>query len=292
MRWFAGLETIVSENERLAPHTSFRLGGPARWLVRPENETQLSTVLSRARNAGLCVRMLGRGANLLIRDHGVDAVVVQLSAPYWRHVEFSDDTVLARAGANVPGLVVQAVRRGLTGLERMAGIPGSVGGCVRMNAGGRAGCMADIVRRVRVMNPDGGVVELNRDEIDFDYRTARLGDRLVLSAALAVEPDDPTDTRQRCLDIWDFKRRTQPLGSNSAGCIFKNPPGKSAGQLIDAAGLKGERVGGAAVSDRHANFIVADHGATADDVLRLIERVQHRVHDMYAVDLGLEVELW
>jgi UDP-N-acetylmuramate dehydrogenase len=292
MQLFKDWERITSQGERLAPLTSFRLGGPARWLVRPETEEDLAAVLRRAADAGVRVRLLGRGANLLIGDEGVPDVVIHLSAPYWQRYTFTPNGLVAAAGANIARLVIESVRRGLAGLERMAGIPGSVGGCVRMNAGGRGGSLGEIVRKIRVMDRAGEINELMRDELEFGYRTCVLGDRIVLSAEFALQPDDPAVTRARCDELWQYKRATQPLHLHSAGCIFRNPAGHAAGALIDLAGLKGHAVGGAQVSPQHANFIVARDGARSQDVLDLIHEIQETVHDRYAVNLDLEVEVW
>jgi UDP-N-acetylmuramate dehydrogenase len=292
MRLFKDWERITSEGERLAPLTSFRLGGPARWLLRPESEADLAAVLRRSADDGVRVRMLGRGANLLIGDEGVPDAVIHLSAPYWQRYSFTDDGLHAAAGANIARLVIESVRRGMAGLERMAGIPGSVGGCVRMNAGGRGGSLGEIVRKLRVMDRAGEIHELRRDELEFGYRKCVLGDRIVLSAEFALEPDDPDVTRARCDELWQYKRATQPLHQHSAGCIFRNPAGHAAGALIDQAGLKGRAVGGAQVSPQHANFIVARDGACSQDVLDLIREIQETVHDRYAVNLDLEVEVW
>jgi len=292
MRLFAGLEEITSENEPLAPHTTFRLGGPASRLVRPRSEAELAEVLRRARLAELPLRMLGGGANLLVREQGVPGVVVQLDAPAWKQVHFAEDGVRAGGGVNMARLVNEAARHGLAGLERMAGIPGSVGGCVRMNAGGRGGSIGELVRTVRVMDPSGQVSERTGRESDFGYRRSHLDGLLVLSVDLSLEPDDPQRVRRRRDEMWRYKQATQPLSEHSAGCIFRNPVGHSAGRLIEEAGLKGRRIGGAEVSRKHANFIVARTGGRTDDVLRLISVIQQTVNDRYDVCLDLEVEVW
>lgn len=292
MRLFCGLEAIASEHEPLASHTHFGLGGPARWVLRPRDESELATVLRRSRQAGLRVRVLGRGANLLVRDEGVPDVVVRLSAPHWGRIEFSDGAVTAGGGADMHRLVLETVRRGLSGLERMGGIPGTVGGCICMNAGGRDGEIGELVRSVRVMDASGCVRDLHRGELRFAYRRSSLAGQIVLAVELTVEPDDPTRIKRRLREVWKYKSASQPLKAHSAGCIFKNPPGMSAGRMIEQVGMKGRRVGGAEVSRTHANFIVAHAGSTSSDVLRLISRIQESVHERYDVLLELEVEVW
>ena len=174
----------------------------------------------------------------------------------------------------------------------MAGIPGSMGGIVRMNAGGRFGQIADVVRRVTVVDEMGRLRMLSNQEIGFRYRGTNLNSSIICQADLELHPADPTELREQFLAIWNHKKETQPLGKNSAGCVFKNPEGHSAGELIDRAGLKGCSVGGATVSRCHANFIVTKEGATARDVLALIDRIRQEVADKFEIELELEIELW
>ncbi len=298
--------SYVSANEPLSKHTWFGLGGAARWYARPKSVDELAEVVRRARRERLPLKVLGFGANLLVSDDGVDGVVVRLDAPAFRKVRWSidddatrsrlhvDDEVLvaAGAGADVNKLVIDAARRGCGGLECMGGIPGTLGGIIRMNAGGRFGQIADVVRDVTVVDGEGAVRTLSRDEVGFSYRRTRLGDAIVGGATLALRPDDPDRVRDRLLEVWRYKKRSQPLAEYSAGCVFKNPPGGSAGQLIDQAGLKGAAVGGAHVSEQHANFIVAKEGATARDVMTLIGLIRRTVADRFGVELELEIEVW
>jgi UDP-N-acetylmuramate dehydrogenase len=161
-----------------------------------------------------------------------------------------------------------------------------------MNAGGRFGEIADVVSRVQVFRESDGPCWLDREDVGFAYRHTDLGDRIVIGAEFALEPDDPQAIRKRLLAAWAYKKKSQPLAAHSAGCIFRNPPGESAGRLIDQAGLKGLRCGAARVSDQHANFIVADEGATAGEVIELIRKVRDRVYERYEVRLELEIDLW
>jgi UDP-N-acetylmuramate dehydrogenase len=174
----------------------------------------------------------------------------------------------------------------------MAGIPGSVGGCIRMNAGGRWGEISSVVQDVTVIEPFGGLRRLGRGEMGFSYRHSNLGGAVVCEATLRLVPGNPEEIRARYKEIWDAKHAGQPLGAHSAGCVFKNPPGDSAGRLIDAAGLKNRTIGGASVSPDHANFIVAGEHGTARDVLELISLVRRTVADRFQVNLELEIEVW
>ena len=249
-------------------------------------------MLTRARDEDVPCKILGRGANVLVSDDGFDGVVVRLDAPAFRRMEFRDHHVEVGAGTDLTALTRICVRRGLAGLEAMAGIPATVGGAVRMNAGGRGGEFSDVVRSVRVMAADGAVEEWPRARCGFGYRHSQLDSCIVLSAALELRGDDPQRVRARFESFLSEKQRTQPLAEHSAGCVFKNPPGQSAGALIDRAGLKGAACGQAVVSHRHANFIVADRAATASDVLGLIDIVREGVRRAFDVELQLEIDVW
>jgi len=293
MNCFAGLEEICRADVPLAPLTWYRLGGPARWLLRPRNEHELAQVLQRCAEAGIPWRVLGRGANVLVRDAGFDGAVIQLCGPPWEQVRWEDPAVYAAAGADFPALVRASIGRGLGGLENLAGIPGTVGGIIRMNAGGKYGCIGDYVRSVRVMEPSGRVATRLREEVGFSYRKANLGDGIVLGATLLLTPGNHDSLHARCEAIWKEKHASQPpISARSAGCVFKNPPGQAAGKLLEEAGVKGVRVGGAAISTQHANFIVVDGRATARDVLELIELARRRVREQSGIELELEVDIW
>lgn len=294
----------IQADRPLAPLTKYHLGGSAQWFVRPRSVQELATTISRCREAGVSVRVLGGGANLLVDDDGVDGVVVQLDGPSFSEIEWgvdaalgngiAEEPVLVRAGAGVDmaRLTLESVRRGLTGLECMAGIPGSVGGIIRMNAGGRWGEISQVVRDVLIIDASGRLRMLDRQEVGFSYRRTQLSGAIVCGATLRLMPDDPARVRQRYEEIWAVKKAAQPLAAHSAGCVFKNPPGDSAGRLIDAAGLKGRIIGTAEVSPAHANFIVAREGGRARDVLELIRVVRQAVAERFAVDLELEIEVW
>lgn len=286
-------ESICRRNVPLGPLTWFRLGGPAEYLVEPQNEGQLATVMRRCHETGTPVHMLGLGANVLVPDEGVSGVVIRLNSPAFSDVRSDGDTVLAGGGVDMTKFVRESVRKGLAGLEQLAGIPGTVGGGICMNCGGRYGEISTAVVRVRLMEHDGRIEERARDELHFDYRQCDLGGRLVLSAAFQLHEADPDRLRDRFHEIWTYKHNSQPaMGGHSVGCIFRNPDGYSAGQLIDQAGLKGFRIGSAYISERHANFAMADRGGRATDVLRLIHTVADRVIEQFGIRLEPEVKIW
>src|SRR5579872_2901632 len=245
-----------------------KVGGPADYFVEPRSADELAATFAAARECGVPVRILGSGANLLIRDAGVRGVVVRLTHLNRRdgfHVE---------AGYNFAKLVKESAAEGLGGLECLAGIPAQVGGAIRMNAGGRHGETATAVKYVDVLTPDGELRRLPRERVGFRYRGTALGDAVVLAAGFDLRPAE--GIRERYEDVLAQKKNSQPIGTHNAGCMFKNPPGGHVGRIIDECGLKGLREGNAHVSERHANFIENDGGATAADILRLVEKIQAR----------------
>jgi UDP-N-acetylmuramate dehydrogenase len=290
---FNGMEQLVSEHVPLSRHTWFRLGGPARWLVQPRTVEELQAAAIRCVDNDIPIYVLGLGANVLVRDEGIDAAVFRLAEPFWQQVEIRKDTVKVSAGADIQKLVLRTVRAGLAGLQALAGIPGTIGGGIRMNCGGKFGDIGAVVRRVTVMDTEGNIFERLKDDLVFSYRHTNIAARFILDATLQLEEDEPNRIMRETREIWMYKRNSQPLNTKNAGCIFKNPgQGPGAGALIDQAGLKGMRVGGAQVSEKHANFIIASEGATAGDVLRLIRLVHERVLDHHGVDLQTEVQVW
>ena len=289
---FTGLGAIVTEHAPLAPLTWYKIGGPARWLVRPRTPDELREASARCLENNIPIHVLGLGANLLVGDDGVNGAVFRLDDEYWKRVSFAKNVVTAGAGADMQRLIVRTVREGLAGIECLAGIPGTVGGGVRMNAGGKFGDIGAVVTRVTVMDSGGTVFERTKDDLVFDYRQTNIASPFILDATLELDEEDPDAIAKRMKEIWMFKRNSQPLNTKNAGCIFKNPRGLSAGALIDQAGLKGMRVGGAEVSQKHANFIIAHPGCRADDVLKLIKIIKEKVYDKNQIVLESEVKIW
>ncbi len=289
---FAGLETYVTENVRLAPLTWYKIGGNARYLIKPRSLEELQEASRRCADNGVPIYVLGLGANLLVADRGVDGAVFRLSEEYWRRIKFSDTTLEVGAGVDMQKLLVRCVREGLSGFEAMAGIPGTIGGGVRMNAGGKFGDIGATITHVTVMDPQGNVFQRTKDDLVFEYRKTNIAAPFILGATLELEKEDPHAIMARTKEIWMYKRNTQPLNTKNCGCIFKNPRGISAGALIDQTGLKGFRVGNAEVSTKHANFFVAHPGCTSEDVLRLVKIVQEKVYDKNQVALESEVKVW
>ena len=290
---FDEFRAIVRQSEPLAPLTWFRLGGPAQYLARPRDVEQLAALLRRGREAGLPARLLSGGSNVLARDEGVPGLVTHLESPAFADVTIEGRRVEAGAAVPLTALISQTARAGLAGLEILTGIPGTVGGAVRGNSGGRQGAIGRFVRRVTVLDANGAVQVRQGDDLSFGYRKSNLDEPVILAASFELEPEDPEAVVKRMRRVWILKKENQPYGHQSSGCIFKNPTvDVSAGMLVERAGLKGARHGAAEVSDRHANYIVAQPGATAADVLALIETIRGRVRDETGYELELQIQVW
>ncbi len=292
MKLFSGLEQIVKTDEPLAGRTWFGIGGPATYFITPGDVAQLAEVVKRCRENEVPFFVLGSGANLLIDDGGIKGAVIHLGQGKFTEVTLDHGTLKVGAGANMSKLVLRMVHDGLAGLECLAGIPGSVGGCVKMNAGGAFGDIGNCITSVEVMTDDGQVLTREHDELAFAYRSTNIASKLILGAEFALTEDDPHRILKLVKQIWIYKKNSQPLAKRNAGCVFKNPRGLSAGALIDQSGLKGRRVGGAEVSDKHANFIIADEGARASDILKLINIIREAVYKKFEVYLEMELEVW
>ncbi len=293
MSWYEGFEPICRPDVPLSEYTWYRLGGPARWFFQPRDEAEAAALVERCRRCEVPWRLLGRGANVLVRDEGFDGAVIQLVGPHFERVEYDGVRLCAGAGVELPRLIRDSIHRGLVGLEALAGIPGSVGGATRMNAGGRYGEIGQLVCSVRLLDENGQIVSRRAAEVGFAYRHTNLAGCAVLATTLELRPGDREAALERHRRIWNEKYAQQPaVALRSAGCIFKNPPGRSAGRLLDQAGLKGVRIGGAQISEKHANFIVAEAGAKARDVLDLISLARDRVWNSSGIQLELEIDVW
>lgn len=283
---------ILQRNELMAPHTWLKLGGPAQYFLTPRTDAELLDVVSVCRQQKIPVHILGAGSNLLVRDEGVQGAVVRLMEPLLSGVTIDGTSVTAGAGTLLSHVIAEAVRAGLGGVEHLVGIPGTIAGAIVGNSGGRTGDIGQLVTSVQVLTQDGTVTTRLGDELSFSYRRSSIQDLLVLNATLKLTKDDSEELTRRMRKNWIMKRSTQPLADQSAGCIFRNPRGLSAGALIEQCGLKGMSVGKARISERHANFIVTDAGATSREVEQLISRIQKAVAEKFAVDLELEIKVW
>ncbi len=312
------LEELGIRHETDAPigkeMTWYGVGGSAAILAHPAGTAQFSSLVARCHEQNIPVFILGSGANLLVKDGGVSGVVIRLDDPSFSQIKIEGTKITAGPGVDLFKLVLECAKAGLAGLAHVAGIPASVGGAVRMNAGGAFGDIGSTVYKVHVMAENGQVYCRDRDDLVFGYRTTNIVAPYILDVEFDMDEADPQEVAKRVKEIFLYKKNTQPMAENSAGCAFKNPsiikpgyepdPGAeddgpppptvrvSAGKLIDEAGLKGYRIGGAEVSQRHANFIFTHPDCTATDVINLMEHVQQAVLDHSDVVLKREVVIW
>ncbi len=273
-------------------YTWYRVGGSAQVLARPASVQQLSALVARCSDIKVPMYVLGSGANLLVADEGVSGVVVKLDDTNFRYLTFDGSRVTVGAGHDLMKLVLESTRRGLGGLECLAGIPATVGGAVRMNAGGTFGDIGPAVDRVQVMDDSGQVYYRSRDDLVFSYRKSNILARFILGVEFKLSRQDPDELLRRVKEIFLYKKSSQPMAASSPGCAYKNPDQAPAGQLIDDAGLKDYRVGGAYVSKRHANFILAEDGASAANVLAVLSHIEQTVRSRFGIDLEREVVVW
>lgn len=291
------IPAFIRENVPLAGLTTFGIGGSARWLAEPATRAELARSLEVGRQLGAQILILGGGSNLLVSDAGVDALVLKLAG----NDEFglmnpqAEASLIWRVGAAVPlpALVAAVAGQGISGLEMLAGIPGSVGGAVAMNCGGRDGSIGAFVMEAEVHSPQGEARILNRDELYFRYRSSNLAGALAVNFVMQFTNREETSAVLEKMRVHrESKIAGQPVTFPSAGCIFKNPDGDSAGALLDRAGCKGMREGGAEVSSLHANFIVNRGGATSSEVAVLARRMREAVLGKFGVTLEPEIVLW
>jgi UDP-N-acetylmuramate dehydrogenase len=274
----------------LGPYTSFRIGGPATLLAVPADREDLKTVLAFAKSERLPVHVLGGGSNTLVRDAGFRGIAIRLNA--FQVLERRDNDIAAGAGVRIGRLLAFGCRQGLSGLEVLSGVPGTVGGAVWGNAGAWGGATADTLTTVDLVTASGDERRLSRSDIPFRYRASGLSEgSVVVQAAFTLAPDDPATIRRRISGYLVRRNASQPVEYRSAGSIFKNPPGDYAGRLVERAGLKGTRLGNAMISAKHGNYIVNLGGARAADVLALAALARERVRAIAGVELELEIKV-
>lgn len=281
----------VKLQEPMKKHTTFRIGGPADYYLCPHSVRELQAVLHICRGEKLPFFILGNGSNLLVSDKGYRGAVIQL----WKNmseIERTGTRIRAQAGALLSKIAATALEDGLTGMEFAAGIPGTLGGAVVMNAGAYGGEMKDIIKEVQVMDQEGNLLNLPAEKLELGYRTSiiKKKDYIVLSAVLELEPGDREEIRAKMDDLKERRVSKQPLELPSAGSTFKRPEGYFAGKLIMDAGLRGFSVGGAQISEKHCGFVVNKGNATAEDVTDLIREVQEKVKERFGVELEPEVK--
>jgi len=272
--------------------TTFKIGGRAQYFSEPKNLDELQSLLASARKKRIPVRLLGAGSNVLADDRGVRALVIRLNAPSFREITARGDFIYAGSGASLWQLVKYCAKRGLSGPEFLSGIPGTLGGALVMNAGAWGQNIAKSVEEVVVMDYNGNVELLKKKDLRFAYRKSNLAKSIILSAFLKVTKKNKSAIDKRIKKYLENRRKGQDNSYPSAGCIFKNPSKGAAGRLIDLCRLKGKRVGGAVISERHANFILNKGGASSKDVLKLMSLAKKEVKRRFKVKLEPEIKIW
>ncbi|PGT81845.1 MULTISPECIES: UDP-N-acetylmuramate dehydrogenase [Bacillaceae] len=283
----------VLVDEPLAKHTTIRIGGPADILLEPRDSESLSKAIKIIKEYGAKWTVVGRGSNLLVSDKGIEGVVVKLGAGI-DHFELDEDVLTVGGGYSIVKLATLISRKGLSGLEFASGIPGSIGGAVYMNAGAHGSDMSKILLKALVLFEDGTMEWLTNEEMEFSYRTSILQTKrpgICIEAVLQLKKGEKEEIVAIMQKNKDYRRETQPWNYPCAGSIFRNPLPSYAGQLVEAAGLKGYQIGGAKVSEMHGNFIVNAGGATAQDVLDLIKYIKETILEKYDVTMETEVEI-
>jgi len=281
----------IKENVSLADYTTFRIGGEARYFYTAKDKEKAVKALLLAKELNLPFFVLGGGSNILIADDGFKGLVVSFQ---FSDIDFKDNKIFCGAGLSLALLLSEAAKKGLSGLEWGAGIPGTVGGAIRGNSGAFGDSMVSAINKVEVFNLASKKTEnYSQEDCSFDYRESvfkRRPELVILSAELELKKGDKKEIKEKMKECMDYRQETQPLGFPSAGSIFKNPPDMPAGQLIEKCGLKGKKIGGAQISEKHANFIVNVNQAKAADVIHLIELAKQEVMDRFNVNLEEEIQ--
>ncbi len=292
MGLFSGFEHIVREQEPLAPYTWLRLGGAAEYFAEPTSVDELVALVKHCADNSVSVRVLGSGSSLLVREAGVSGLVVHLAAAAFSQISTDGNKVTAGGGAKLGHVISTAVREGLAGLEPLAGIPGTVGGALHDNVDANGTDIGHWTTKATMLTRTGAIVEQQADQLRFAYRSSSLDELAILSAEFTLEKADSETLTKRMQKFWIVKQSSQPAANENPACVFKDVGGMNAGSLIEQAGCKGATVGKAIVSQRDSRFIIANPGATSDDVLQLIEKIQSAVQEQLGVELETQVQIW
>ena len=292
MAWPDDFTDIIQRDQQLAPFTHLHVGGPAEWLVAPRSHQELADVLAATTAAGVPVRVLGEGTNLLVLDEGVRGAVIRLSAPCFTEIKVDGRKVKAGGGATLSAVIVEASLHGLAGFETLAGITATVGGALRCNAGDRTGEIADHVKRIEVADERGKRLIRERSEMQFGDHSCDIEEPVVLAVEFELIQDSPDAIVKRLRRAWINRKAARPFSFQASVRMFKDPRGYQASALIEKAGLAKTRVGAAEISERNGNYLVAHPGTTSRDVLQLMEQVKKRVHEVCGVTLERELTVW
>jgi UDP-N-acetylmuramate dehydrogenase len=292
MNWLKDLRGKVKINEPLSRHTTFRIGGKAKYFIEPGDAKDLKLLLERRKKYKVPLWVIGAGSNLLVGDNGLDGIVVKLSSSGFRKIRFHDGFLEVGAGVLLSTLTKTVCNLNLSGCEFLVGIPGTVGGALTMNAGTKDKEIGVLVEDVTLMDYNANTLVMDKKRIRFGYRWSNLSKYIILKARLRLVKENKKDIQSRMEAYLDYRRSAQDLFFSSAGCIFKNPKGLSAGWLIDSCGFKGKHFGDAQVSCKHANFIINKGRASAQDVWGLINCIRGKVKDKFNIDLEPEIKIW
>lgn len=283
---------ITKRDAPLAPYTHLKIGGPAEFLIQPRNVDELRAVLTACQNKDVPVRMLGGGNNLLIRDDPIPGAVVRLTNAAFTSIEWDGKRITASGGGPLFELIAFSVRQGLGGLETLVGLRGTVGGSVRCNVGDKAGEIGQTVRQVTVMTDTGKIQVRTRDELTFSEHESDIDEPVILSVVFELEKEDAEVILKRMRKAWILRKASEPLSFQAAVRLFRNPPAQTAAALIDRASMTKARVGGAELSERNSNYVVAHPGTTASDILQLADKVRARVKERTGANLVRELHVW
>ncbi len=276
-------------NEPMKKHTSFGIGGPALAVMYPEDEFDLSNLLKTAKKKKINIYFTGSGSNILVNDKGFNGFVISLSKSF-KKIDILKNKVFCESGVMMGSFVKKCTSNNLTGMESLIGVPGTVGGAIKMNAGAWGMEISNYIKKIKMMNSDGEIIELEKNEIEFGYRFSSIKNDLIISSNFEFKNSNPENIKKLKLKASNNRKNSQPLKFRSAGSVFKNPKNFSAGYLIDKAGLKGVRVGDAEISKKHANFFLNLGNASSNDIVKLILLTKKKVKEKFDINLELEIK--
>jgi UDP-N-acetylmuramate dehydrogenase len=286
------VEHLIRSDEVLSPYTWLRIGGPARFFAEPTTRDELVELVGAATAGEIPVRILGGGSNLLVREAGFGGLVISIAAAEFSQISLEGNRLWAGGGARLSHVINRAVKHGLSGIEHLVGVPGTLGGAICGNAGTQGGDIGQTVRRLELLSRRGEVLSRSETQLHFSHRQSDIDELLVLGAELALEPDDARNLTKRMQGMWIIRKAQQPTAENRVLMPFIDPVGATAANLIDQVGLRGAHCGAASIDSRRPEFIVAHEGTTSDDVLRLVEKVREQVARQVGVDLQLAMKIW
>lgn len=292
MSLLSGFEHIVREKEPLAPYTRLKMGGAAEYFAEPTNQDELIGLVTRFAGEDRQIRLIGSGTNLLVNDEGVSGLVIHLAAPAFGGIEVAENRIIAGGGAKLSHFVATAVREGFSGPEQMVGLPGTIGGALHNNTGAHGVDIGTWVLSAEVLTRAGELAKRGKESLAFSYRQSSLSELVILKAEFVFEREPSEALTKEMQKLWIFRRAAQPASDQNAAYMFEDVGGDSAGKLIEQAGLKGKCVGNVEILDVDPNFLIAQPGATSDEVLRMIESVKTQVAERLEVNLVPAIQIW